>query len=44
MATVESNGATIYYEVHGQGEAVVLAHGRGGNGASWWQQVPHFSR
>ena len=44
MATVESNGATIYYEVHGQGEAVVFAHGRGGNGASWWQQVPHFSR
>ena len=44
MATVESNGATIYYEVHGQGEAVVFAHGRGGNGASWWQQVPHFSQ
>jgi pimeloyl-ACP methyl ester carboxylesterase len=48
MATVENEGATLYYEVHGTGEgdgpAVVFAHGRGGNCASWWQQVPVFSR
>ena len=43
MATVQSGGAKLYYEVHGEGPAVVFAHGRGGNAASWWQQVPHFS-
>ncbi|WP_340117928.1 alpha/beta fold hydrolase [Pelagibius sp. 7325] len=48
MAAVENEGATLYYEVHGEGDgdaaAVVFAHGRGGNCASWWQQVPVFSR
>ncbi|MFQ5971503.1 MAG: alpha/beta fold hydrolase [Alphaproteobacteria bacterium] len=44
MPTVESLNATIYYEVHGEGPALAFAHGHGGNAASWWQQVPHFSR
>jgi pimeloyl-ACP methyl ester carboxylesterase len=35
--------AEIYYEVHGTGAALVLAHGAGGNTEIWWQQVPHFS-
>lgn len=43
MPTVNTNGAEIYYEVHGDGPAVAFAHGRGGNAASWWQQVPRFS-
>lgn len=43
MATVEAEGARLYYEVHGDGPAVVFAHGRGGNAASWWQQVPAFA-
>ena len=43
MATVETNGAKIYYEVHGDGHAITFAHGRGGNAASWWQQVPRFA-
>ena len=30
--------------MHGNGPAVVFAHGRGGNAASWWQQVPHFAQ
>jgi 3-oxoadipate enol-lactonase len=34
----------IYYEVHGNGPALVLAHGMGGNHASWFNQVPFFSR
>ncbi|MEH6551623.1 MAG: alpha/beta hydrolase [Pseudomonadales bacterium] len=29
----------IYYEVHGEGPAIMLAHGMGGNHASWYQQV-----
>ena len=44
MATVSTEGASLYYESHGEGPAVVFAHGRGGNTASWWQQVPHFAR
>jgi pimeloyl-ACP methyl ester carboxylesterase len=42
MPHVAARGAEIYYEVHGEGPALVLAHGAGGNAASWWQQVPHF--
>ena len=48
MPMIETNGASLYYEVHGEthgdGPAVVFAHGRGGNCASWWRQVPHFAR
>lgn len=44
MAIVENEGASLYYEVHGEGPAVVFAHGRGGNCASWWQQVPFFAQ
>lgn len=36
-------GAEIYYEVTGQGPAVIFAHGLGGNHLSWWQQVAHFA-
>jgi pimeloyl-ACP methyl ester carboxylesterase len=38
------NGIELYYEEHGKGFPVVMAHGAGGNHLSWWQQVPHFSR
>jgi len=44
MPTVESEGASIYYEVGGAGPALVFAHGAGGNRLSWWQQTPHFER
>ncbi len=30
----------VFYEVHGEGPAVVFAHGSGGTHMSWWQQVP----
>jgi len=36
-------GASLYYEVHGSGPAIVFAHGLGGNHLSWWQQVAHFA-
>lgn len=38
------NGIDLYYEEHGKGFPVVLAHGAGGNHLSWWQQVPVLSR
>jgi len=39
---VERPGARIYYELSGDGPALVFAHGLGGNHLSWWQQVPFF--
>lgn len=36
--------ASIYYEVHGDGPALIFAHGMGGNHTSWFNQVPFFSR
>jgi len=41
---VESEGASLHYEVRGDGPVVVLAHGAGGNALSWWQQVSDFAR
>jgi pimeloyl-ACP methyl ester carboxylesterase len=38
------NGIELYYEVHGEGPAVVFAHGAGGNHLSWWQQIPVFKK
>jgi len=47
MPTIEHAGATLHYEVHGASEgratAVAFVHGSGGNGISWWRQVPHFA-
>ncbi len=37
--TLEHDGETIYYEVTGVGEPLVLSHGMGGNHAIWYQQV-----
>ncbi len=42
MPTIHVNGIDLYYEAHGNGPAVVFAHGAGGNHLSWWQQVPAF--
>ena len=44
MPKAQVNGIAVYYEVHGDGPAVVFAHGAGGNHLSWWQQVPVFAR
>jgi len=41
--TFESGGERIYYERSGEGPAVVLCHGLGGNHAVWYQQVPVFA-
>lgn len=41
--TVVSGGEDIYYDVAGDGPAVVFCHGLGGNHAVWFQQVPVFA-
>lgn len=44
MPFVRSHEAEIYYESHGEGPPLVLAHGAGGNTLIWWQQIPTFAR
>lgn len=43
MATTDSNGHSIYYETQGDGDAIVFAHGAGGNAAIWFNQIAHFA-
>lgn len=44
MPKVPLNGIDLFYESHGEGPAIVFAHGRGGNHLSWWRQVAVFSK
>jgi len=44
MPYVQANGANIYYEIHGDGPPVLLAHGVGSNHLHWWQQIPALSK
>jgi 3-oxoadipate enol-lactonase len=44
MPFAKVNGIELYYEEHGEGPALVFAHGAGGNHLSWWQQVPVFAK
>jgi pimeloyl-ACP methyl ester carboxylesterase len=44
-ATVDLNGIEMYYEVHGEGEPLVLLHGFSGSGTSAWGRfIPEFSK
>jgi pimeloyl-ACP methyl ester carboxylesterase len=44
MATTEVNGVTLYYEVHGKGEPVLLIMGLGANSTAWTAQIAELSR
>ena len=44
MPFISADNAEIYYEAHGEGTPVVLAHGAGGNTLVWYQQIAHFAR
>jgi pimeloyl-ACP methyl ester carboxylesterase len=43
MPTVRSGDADIYYESQGEGEAILFAHGAGGNAGIWFEQVAAFA-
>lgn len=41
----KSGSASIYYELHGEGEEIlVLLHGNGGNCKNFKNQIPFFSK
>lgn len=42
MPFAKVNGTELYYEVHGQGSPLVLAHGGASNHISWYNQVVAF--
>ena len=43
MPFLDRGDARIYYESKGQGDAIVFAHGAGGNAAIWFNQIAAFS-
>lgn len=44
MPYVDAGRSRLYYESYGAGPALLLAHGVGGNHASWFNQVPTFAQ
>ena len=43
MPTVEVNGQTLYYEVHGEGEPLLCVMGLSADTLAWMLQIPAFS-
>ena len=43
MPILGTRDVPIYYETKGSGEAVIFAHGAGGNAAIWFNQMAYFS-
>ena len=44
MPFLSCDTVNIYYEIHGQGEALLFIHGLGSSTADWKAQVDHFSK
>ena len=44
MPTVKVGDISIYYEIRGEGEALVLIQGFGGNSGQWYREIPGLSR
>ena len=40
---IEANGLRIYYEVHGEGEPLLLIHGGTATSQSWASHLPAFA-
>ena len=44
MPHAEVNGQRLYYEVHGEGEPLVMVMGLGGDLLAWARQLPEFAQ
>ena len=44
MPFAEVNGIKLYYEIHGEGDPLILANGIFMNTTSWFGQTPEFSK
>jgi len=44
MPALLVNGVSLYYEVNGEGQALVFIHGLGSSARDWEFQVPEFSK
>src|SRR3954451_22659300 len=44
MPTAEVNGQTLYYEVHGEGEPLVIVMGLSADILAWALQIPEWSK
>ncbi|WP_076866010.1 alpha/beta fold hydrolase [Bradyrhizobium mercantei] len=44
MPYIDAGKSKLYYEEYGAGPPLIMLHGVGGNHASWFKQVPTFSR
>src|SRR5260370_29000301 len=44
MPKIDRNGVKIYYEVHGDGPALLLTHGYSSTSAMWQGQIEALSR
>lgn len=44
MPTVKVSDIDMYYEIHGEGDALVLIIGYGGNCGEWFRQIPGLSQ
>jgi 3-oxoadipate enol-lactonase len=43
MPTIEANGQTLYYEIHGEGEPLLCVMGLSADTVAWTLQVPAFA-
>jgi 3-oxoadipate enol-lactonase len=44
MPKIQSNGINLYYEIHGEGQPLLLIHGLGSSTRDWEFQVTEFSK
>lgn len=44
MPTLETDEATLHYEMAGEGEPLLFLHGLGSSSADWRYQIEHFAR
>jgi len=44
MPTVKVNDINMYYEIHGEGEPLILISGNGAESSQWKEMIPTFSK